>query len=209
MDTNDEIVYRVRLLYRRHDELVMRFRRKDNEGRAREVRKKFPNVDQVCRSLKEKYEYADKKYAIVAPEGITDIMAEGDVLCHCVGKGDQYWDRIQRREAFILFLRKADSPDAPFYTLEIEPGGTIRQKRGKFNRSDQDGSVARKFLQEWQKEVAKRLTDEDRKAAAVSRELREQEFEQLRQDNVIIRAGALAGRRLVDVLTADLMEAAA
>ena len=54
-----------------------------------------------------------------------------------------------------------------------------------------------------------RLTSADRKEAAASRILREQEFEQMRQDNVVIHAGHLAGRRLVDVLTADLMENAA
>ena len=57
--------------------------------------------------------------------------------------------------------------------------------------------------------LAKRLTASDRKRAANSRVLREQEFEQMRQDNVIIYTGHLAGKRLVDVLTADLMEAAA
>ena len=57
--------------------------------------------------------------------------------------------------------------------------------------------------------VAERLTGTDRKKAGKSRILREQEFEQMRKDNVIIHAGHLAGRRLVDVLTADLMENAA
>ena len=57
--------------------------------------------------------------------------------------------------------------------------------------------------------MAKRITEEDRQAAAVSQVLRNQEFKQMRQDNVIIYTGNLAGQRLVDVLTADLMEAAA
>lgn len=57
--------------------------------------------------------------------------------------------------------------------------------------------------------VAKRLTAADQAKAKTSRILRVQEFEQMRRDNVIIHAGDLAGRRLVDVLTADLMENAA
>ena len=39
--------------------------------------------------------------------------------------------------------------------------------------------------------------------------LRLQEFEQLRQDDIRIHTGDLAGQRLVDVLVSDLMETAA
>ena len=131
------------------------------------------------------------------------------MLCHCVGSSDRYWDRIERNEAFILFLRKASDPDLPYYTLEVEPDGTVRQKRTKFDRQESDIEEATKFLAKWQTVVAKRLTKGDRKKAADSRVLREQEFEQMRRDNVIIHTGDLAGKRLVDVLTADLMETAA
>ena len=209
IDTNDEIVYRVKLLRQRHDELVMRIRQADNEEQAKKVLEKFPNVDGICQSIGEKYEYANGKYAVVAPKGALDIIVEGSVLCHCVGSSDRYWDRIERQEAFILFLRKVSAPDIPYYTLEIEPDGTVWQKRTKFDRQEADIEEASKFLTEWQHVVAKRLTEGDRKKAADSRVLREQEFEQMRRDNVIIHTGDLAGQRLVDVLTADLMETAA
>ena len=68
---------------------------------------------------------------------------------------------------------------------------------------------ARDFLREWQAVVAKRITEEDRQAAVVSQILRNQEFEQMRQNNIIIHTGNLSGQRMVDVLTADLMENAA
>ena len=85
----------------------------------------------------------------------------------------------------------------------------MRQVRTQFDRQESDINDAREFLTGWQKVVSMRLTSADRKEAAASRILREQEFEQMRQDNVIIYTGHLAGKRLVDVLTADLMEAAA
>lgn len=209
MDTNDPIIYRVKLLRRRHDELVVRCQQKDHKRQAALIRKKFPDVDQICRSLKKKYEYADETYAVIAPNGIVDILVEGAMLCHCIGSSERYWDRIQRHETYILFLRKVSNPEMPYYTLEIEPGGTVRQKRTKFDRQNSDIEDAKKFLAKWQKVVAARLTGEDRKKADKSRALREQEFEQMRKDNVIIYAGHLAGHRLVDVLTADLMESAA
>ena len=108
-----------------------------------------------------------------------------------------------------MFLRKADAPDTPYYTMEIEPGGTVRQLRTFYDNQNSDIDAARDFLREWQTVIAERLTEEDRQAATVSRVLREQEFEEMRQNNVVIYTGNLAGKRLVDVLTADLMETAA
>ena len=209
MDTNDAIVYRVRLLRQRHDELVARCYREDSRSMAADVLKQFPEVDNICHAIKEKYEYADKEYAVVVPDGVLDIIVEGKRLSHCVGGQECYWDRIQCHETYILFLRKVSDPEIPYYTLEIEPDGTVRQKRTKFDRQNSDIADAEKFLSKWQKVVSQRLTSEDRQEAAASRVLREQEFEQMRKDNVIIHAGHLAGRRLVDVLTADLMENAA
>ena len=51
-----------------------------------------------------------------------------------------------------------------------------------------------------------RLTESDKALAAESRILREKEFIQLKKDRVIIHTGHLAGKLLVDVLMADLME---
>lgn len=92
--------------------------------------------------------------------------------------------------------------------MEVEPNGTVRQIRTEYDRQNSDITDAREFLKGWQKEVVKRLTKEDREKAQQSRALREQEFVQLRKDQVTIRNGDLAGRLLVDVLTADLLEAA-
>ena len=50
------------------------------------------------------------------------------------------------------------------------------------------------------------LTDEERELAKTSRVLREREFAQLRENQVVINTGHLRGHLLVDVLLADLME---
>ncbi len=206
LDTNDEIVYRVKLLRQRHDELVVRLRHSDNKEAAKEVLAQFPKVDETCQAIREKFEYANDKYAIVVPTGALDIIVEGEFLHHCVGSSDRYWDRIERNEAYILFLRRAATPHLPYYTLEVEPDGTVRQKRTMFDRQNSDIQDVRAFLKEWHGVVAKRLTTGDRKSARKSRVLREQEFDQMRNDKVVIHAGDLNGRLLVDVLTADLME---
>lgn len=183
--------------------------RKDLAIEAGKVLEQFPHVDEICESLGEKYEFADEDYTVVAPGCIEDIMVEGENLHHCLGSSDRYWERIERREAYILFLRRTAEPDKSYYTLEVEPNGTVRQKRTMFDRQEADIADASKFLIKWQKAVAARLTDADRKLAEESRELRNLEFAQLRDNKVVIQYGDLRGKLLVDVLTADLMETAA
>ena len=208
MDTDDSIIYRVNKLVQRHDELVERCARKDLALEAGKILEQYPHVDEICESLIEKYEYANEDYTIVAPRRIEDIMMEGENLHHCLGSSDRYWERIERREAYILFLRRTAEVQKSYYTLEIEPDGTVRQKRTMYDRQEADIEDASKFLKKWQKVIAVRLTDADRKLAEESRVLRDLEFAQLRDNKVVIRYGDLRGRLLVDVLTADLMEAA-
>lgn len=209
INTHDEIVYRVKLLRQRHDELVEQLRKRERDMEAAATARKYRKIAGICRLIKPKYEYTGEVYSIVVPSGVRDIMREGDALSHCVGKSDRYWERIEQQEAYILFLRKTAEIDKPYYTLEVEPNGTIRQKRTYFDRQNDDLKDAERFLKEWQKVVSERLTESDREKAEKSKVLRLQEFEQLRQDDIRIHTGDLAGQRLVDVLVSDLMETAA
>lgn len=207
-DTNDEIVYRANLLRQRHDELVERMRRQEIEARAAPILEKYPHAEEVCRSLAEKYNYTGKEYMVIAPAGVTDIIMEGDILHHCLASGDDYYDRIERHESYLLFLRRTSEPDTRFYTMEVEPNGTVRQIRTYYNRQEKDIEDARAFLHEWQTVIAERLTEEDRNYSKKSVVLRKKEFKKLRKDQVKINHGDLAGHLLVEVLMADLMEAA-
>lgn len=211
MNTDDERIYRVRDLKRRHNELVQSCQKYGTSMTIRigKILNEYPHIDEICQSLKEKYEYSDEEYMIVAPTGVEDIILEGNALTHCIANSDRYWDRIENRESYILFLRKSTDPTKAFYTLEIEPDGTIRQKRSTLNEQYEDIEQATGFLLKWQQVVAKRLTAEDRSLAGQSRALRTEEFEQLRKDQVTVRTGTLSGKLLVDVLMSDLMENAA
>ena len=211
MNTDDERVYRVRDLKKRHNELVQycQKRGKSLAVQVGNILEEYPHVEEICQSIKQKYEYEDEEYRIVVPEYVEEIVMEGRILQHCISDSDRYWDRIQNRESYILFLRRSAEPTKAFYTLEVEPNGTIRQKRSILNEQYEDIKQATGFLRKWQKVVAKRLTDEDRSLAGQSRTLRMEEFEQLRKDHVTVRTGSLSGKLLVDVLMGDLMETAA
>ena len=209
IDTSDEIIYRARKLRQRHDELVLQCEKGNIQSQAEQMEKKYPHVNGICKEIQEKYAYADDAYTLIAPSNVLDILTEGRMLHHCVGNdgaGERYYDRIERRESFILFLRRTAEPEDPYYTLEIEPDGTVRQKRTLFDRQHEDIEQATEFLVKWQKVIAARLTGQDLKLAQRSRELRNEEFIQMQKDRVVIHTGHLAGQLLAEVLLADLME---
>lgn len=207
-DTNDPIVYRVRKLQQRHDELAVRNKKKELASCVEEILRAYPHVEQNLQAIQGKYAFADEQFQLQVPGTIEDILIDSWKLCHCIANSDTYWERIERKESYLLFVRKASDLHTPYYTVEAEPDGTVRQVRTYYNRQNGDIGEVRAFLKIWQKQLAKRLTQKDKQLAADSHELRIKELVQLRNDQVTIHTGDLAGRLLVDVLTEDLMEAA-
>ena len=193
----------------RKNKLSMKQMKAHAEKRSEELRKKFPTVKKIYSRLQSKYAYTSGEYAIVVPKGIEDIVLDGLVLGHCTERTERYYDRIASKESYILFLRKADAPDVPWYTLEAEPNGTLRQKRTNGDVQLQDLNDALPFLKEWQSVVAQRLSKSDKALAKRSAQLRREGYAELRETKTVIHYGALAGKLLADVLEKDLMEATA
>lgn len=208
MNTEADQIFKPKDLYASHQELVNAINRQNAKKEATKLKRKYPEASAVIKTLR-KYEWGDDKYTVVAPKGIIDIVAEGRALSHCVGSSERYYDRIAQQESYILFLRKADRPDKPWYTLEVEPGGTIRQKRTTGDKQTPELSEATEFLRAWQKVIKERLSEEEKTLAEKSKALRCEEFKELRKNGNRIHTGALAGKLLADVLEKDLMEATA
>lgn len=181
-DTMDEMVYRPRELKRRHDEMVEEIRERETEIQAEEYSRKFQEAEQVLRKVKKKLEYRGEKYFIRVPERIVEIVKEGRELHHCVGSTDRYFDRIKQQETYLCFLRKVESPETPYYTIEVEPGGTIRQHRGLYDEEPEIEEI-RPFLREWQKEIRRRMTEKDRDLEQESARKREENLKKLREEN--------------------------
>lgn len=205
MPVENEQIYKPKNLKEKHDEVVEILQQEGFRKKAEEVRKKFGDVDKICGELT-KYEYESGKYCIVAPKGVEDIIREGTILQHCVHTCDFYWDRICQRETYLLFLRKTEEKNKPYYTLEVEPAGNIRQKRTTGDNQNKDFDDAIGFLKKWQKVIQKRLSKEDKELGKKSTEMRKKEYEKLRKDGNKVWHGKLAGRLLADVLEEDFME---
>ena len=200
-----EMFYKPKDLRKAHDDCVKAGGSRDLFDRVCEIKKKFPDIEKVLADIKPKYEYRGEKFSIVVPERIADIIFEGRALGHCLDRSDIYFDRISHRESYIVFLRRTEKIDKPFYTLEIEPDGTARQKRTTGDKQDKDFEACKSFIRKWQNSIQKNLAPEDRSLALKSADLRVREFTDLRKKQSRIWHGALQGQLLVDVLEADLM----
>ena len=176
--------------------------RKMNEA----LEAKYRDVTEIYHKIADKYAYQNDTYAVVVPENASAVVKEGIRLHHCAGTSDRYFERIRRRETFVLFLRKTADIKKSWYTLEVEPGGTIRQKRTLHDEQNADLQAAEPFLREWQAVIAKRMTGEDIAAAMEARRLRIAEMEELARTGTTIKYGSMRERRLYDVLSVDLME---
>ncbi|MFR0985249.1 MAG: PcfJ domain-containing protein [Frisingicoccus sp.] len=207
MDVKDDIIYRTAKLKKRHDEAVLLLEKKNLEEEAEKMRRRYPEVDGVCREIREKYEYMDdEKYAVLVPNNLFEVMQEGRTLHHCVGNEERYYDRMNRQESYILFLRQKSDLTKAYYTLEVEPDGTVRQKRKEYNRQGKEIEELDVFLRKWQEVVRQRMTAADVQRAMESRKLREEEFARMHEKAVVIHGGEYAGRLLANVLQADLIE---
>lgn len=207
-DLSDELVYRPRQLHRRHDEMVeeirkqqaietMKRNKKAAAEAAKKMREKYPGAEEILKEIKEKYEYSNDEYMMIVPQQLTEIITEGNALHHCAGSSERYFERIMQRETYICFLRKVAEPKTPYYTIEVEPGGTIRQHRSYYDEEPGVQEI-RGFLREWQREVKKRLKEEDHKLAHISAQKRQKNIEELQAKNNL---------RVLKGLEEDFMEA--
>lgn len=223
LDLSRDSVYKPASLRERHDELAgikaMKERERQAKADAARLRKqakamedKYPGVAPVCAKIKEIYEWTGEGYSVLVPAGAWDIMQEGVLLGHCSAREDDnvYLERIEQETSYIMFLRKNDKKDSPWYTMEVEPGGNVIQLRtygdddGKHKYHDRDEAKA--ALNIWQREIAKRLGQGEITKAQKSREMLLKYWDGLQKNGNIIRGGYLKGALLVDVLQADYKE---
>lgn len=207
-DLTDEMVYKPRELKRRHDELIeeiqkvqmieqMKRNKEMAEKREAQMREKYPGAEENLAEAAGIYAYSGEEFSVIVPRTLSQIVLEGNALHHCVGSSERYFERIMRRETYVFFLRRTSEPDVPYYTLEVEPGGTIRQTRTMYDEETGVETV-RAFLRQWQKEVKKRLTAQEKELAKISAVKREENIQELKEKN---------NTRVLKALMEDFMEA--
>ena len=80
-----------------------------------------------------------------------ELTAEGKALHHCVGG---YIRDMAEEKTAIFFLRKANDPDKPFYTLELQKKRVI-QCRTEHNASYDRNPDVKNFVDMWMEKIVK------------------------------------------------------
>lgn len=86
---------------------------KDEEER-KEFYTKFKTVAEKYLPLQR---YKEDTFIAVIAKSPSDLIREGDILHHCVGRMN-YDQKFAREESLIFFIRNANEPDTPFVTVE-------------------------------------------------------------------------------------------
>lgn len=164
MDLRDEIVCRTPRLDELHDRYVEEAAARKATDRDLQVDRRFKRIREENAENKKHFEYSRQGFVIVVPERASDITREGREQHHCVGATDTYIDKMDRRKTFILFLRKEDNIQKPYYTLEVKYEGSIIQAYGAYDRQP-DWEEVKAFLEAFTRQIKKRTQEETEKAA--------------------------------------------
>lgn len=152
-DFSDSFVLFPRGLKEAHDVadkiLNMRIKQKYQREERQRKRKANDKISLVYNELQKKVDFAKDGLTIMLPKTAEEIVKEGHALHHCVGS---YYVSHANGECFILFIRKKDRIDKPFYTMEIR-NGAIKQVRG--NKNTSPTPEVEKFVSLWE---SKRIT---------------------------------------------------
>jgi hypothetical protein len=110
-DLTDKRVKYPSALRTEHDKVMYKKKIIENQ----DYEEKFQSV---VKEYGEKYSYKSGKFLITYPKTLNDLFEEGRELNHCVGS---YGDSIKDGDSIVLFIRKTDTPDKPYYTMEVNP----------------------------------------------------------------------------------------
>lgn len=147
MDITKQRVLFPQRLVARHDAVIQQFKFKKSEILNRKFEERLPYLDNFC---------FEADGLLIRPAGShQELINEGETLNHCVAT---YAERHAEGNTTIFFIRKADEPSVPFYTLEFSfSRQTVEQNRGMRNCARTDEVKA--FEEKWLKFANKKIKE--------------------------------------------------
>ena len=136
-DITNEVYLYPKNLKEKHDLMVKeRNARRDRLYGEKKCRE-YPDIFRRYKKLVKKYGMKFGGYVIRPAKDAAEIVNEGRELHHCVG-GDNYLRKHNEGESTILFLRKIETPDIPYYTIEIRGTEIIQWYGIKDSKPDKE-----------------------------------------------------------------------
>lgn len=152
LDLSDKQVMFPPDLQRAHERTMREVRYKQDE-------KKREAFAQQVEQL-QKWSWEKDGLAIRPAGSLQELVREGAELHHCVAG---YADRMAEGKTAIFFIRRADAPDTPYYTLELRDKRVI-QCRTLRNKSYELDPEIRGFVGSWLETVVHRNKKPGKKA---------------------------------------------
>ncbi len=108
------------------------------------------DIAKIKATESDKYEYTDpeKDLMVILPKNAEDIIREGAMQQHCVGRAG-YIQSMAKGRTHIAFVRRIQEPEAPLLTLEIRDG-VLEQCFGyhdSFNKDEKTAGFLEEYLQ--------------------------------------------------------------
>lgn len=153
-DLTDDIIRVNPKMIEFHMQYLEEKNRKANKIYAEKMNKKYPNIEKEYEENCQKFEWENDKFIITVPRNCADIIREGQLQHHCVAASESYFKKMNEHKSYILFFRKKETPDKPYYTMEVK-GTKVIQRYAAYDRTPNVKEVD-KAISEWKKEVAKR-----------------------------------------------------
>lgn len=135
-----------------HDEAMLLYNKESSQV-SQEEENKYKFIKQNYRDLS----YKDNDFTIIYPNTLSDVKLEGLILHHCVGS---YVDRILDTTAYIMFIRKNEDINTPYFTLHYVLENNkiiIKQVHGKYNCNTSDKIL--NFVKSWANKFGAKLED--------------------------------------------------
>jgi len=106
-------------------------------------------ISNMYQQLDSRYGFVGKKMLVKVPQSASEIVADGHTLHHCAGTGS-YIENMATGKCVILFVRLAEEPEKPYFTLEVRDGMVI-QCRG-YDNADMPLDV-KTFIKKWEQSL--------------------------------------------------------
>lgn len=112
-------------------------------------KEKMETINKMCDEHKD-LSLIGEKYIIRPFKDWYDFLNEGTELCHAV----HYYavDKYSKGVDFLFTMRKADTPDMPYITLEFDMGGNLLLAKKQYNMRV-DGEYELEFIEKFRREI--------------------------------------------------------